>query len=182
MSSASRLPPQKVVAACHVMFGWRNGGWARGLDYRTRRSQWHSSHVKLPDKLEQLRMVALTQPAHLKVRPSDTCEYDPKQPLCILSDVYYLPKSDTQVSLDSFILHDNFLYIFQFTGDKQHGINEGLLSFFEKCQRVPAHAYWHFIFVIPHDVDILKCPASPNKEILELKIFSSIVPMAERRR
>ena len=31
MSSASRLPPQKVVAACHVMFGWRNGGWARGL-------------------------------------------------------------------------------------------------------------------------------------------------------
>ena len=31
LSSASRLPPQKVVAACHVMFGWRNGGWARGL-------------------------------------------------------------------------------------------------------------------------------------------------------
>src|SRR5882762_7656927 len=146
-------------------------------DYRTRRPQWHSSHVKLPDQLEQRRMVALTQPAHLKVRPSSTCEYDTSQPLCILSDVYYLPKSDTQVVLDSFILHDNFLYIFQFTGGKQHGINEGLLPFFKRCQRVPAHAYWHFIFVIPHDVGILKCPASPNKEILELKIFSSIVPM-----
>ena len=27
MSSASHLPPQKVVAICHVMFGWQNGGW-----------------------------------------------------------------------------------------------------------------------------------------------------------
>jgi hypothetical protein len=148
-----------------------------GEDYRTRGTQWHSSHIKLADELEQLRMIALTQPARLKVLPSGIREYDSSQPLCILSDVYYLPKSDNQVALDSFILHDNFLYIFQFTGGKQHGINEGLLSFFDRCQRVPAHAYWRFIFVIPHDVGILKCPASPNKEILELKIFSSIVPM-----
>jgi hypothetical protein len=143
----------------------------------TRRPQWHSSHVKLPDELETLRMAALSQQVHLGVVPSYTCEYDTCKPLCVKSDVYYLPKQNNQVALDSFILHDNFLYIFQFTGGKQHGINEGLLSFFERCQRVPAHAYWHFIFVIPHDVGILKCPASPNKEILSLKIFSSIVPM-----
>ena len=39
MSSASRLPPQKVVATCHVMFGWRNGGWARGFNLW---SKWYS--------------------------------------------------------------------------------------------------------------------------------------------
>jgi len=144
-------------------------------DCGTRRPQWHSSHVKLSDKLEQLRMAALSQPLQLRVRPSDTCEYDTGQPLCIMSDVYYLPKQDNQVALDSFILHDNFLYIFQFTGGKQHGIKEGFLPFFANCQRVPARANWRFIFVIPHDVDIVKCPASPNVEILELKIFSSIV-------
>jgi hypothetical protein len=146
---------------------------------RTHRPQWHSSHVKLPDEMEQLRMAALSRPGHLRVRPSDTYEYDARQPLCIMSDGYYLPKQDNQVALDSFILHENFLYIFQFTSVKQYGINEGLVSFFENCQQVPARANWRFIFIIPHDVDIVKCPASPNAEILELKIFSSIVPMTE---
>jgi hypothetical protein len=112
-------------------------------DDKTRRPQWHSSHVKLPDKLEQLHMVMLTQSAHLKVCPSGTCEYDTRQPFCILSDVYYLLKSNTQVPLNSFIFHDKFLYIFHL---------KGLLSFFKGCQRVPMHVYWHFIFIIPHDV------------------------------
>ena len=39
-------------------------------DYRTCRSQWDLSHVKLLDKLEQLCVVTLTQPAHLKIHPS----------------------------------------------------------------------------------------------------------------
>lgn len=145
----------------------------------TRRPQWHSSHVMLPGELEKLRELALPAAARLEVSPSMTYEYDASKPLHIRPDVYYLPKQDNQVALDSFILHDNLLHIFQFTGGKRHGINDKLLPFFDKSDGVPARSDWRFIFVIPHDVTVAKCPASPDPEIMNLSICSSIVPIKE---
>jgi len=144
---------------------------------RKRRPQWHSSHVELSANLEELRKDALSRTGLLKVSPSETREYNAREPVHIMSDIYYLPKQENQVAFDSFILHENFLHIFQFTGAKQHGINKGLVSFFEKCDAVPPHANWRFIFVIPHDVDIIKCPVSSNTNISKLQIFSAIVPV-----
>ena len=55
MSSASRLPPQKVVATCHVMFGWRNG-WAGGFVNTIRSSSrgknWSDKQVTSSDTLK----------------------------------------------------------------------------------------------------------------------------------
>ena len=145
----------------------------------TRRPQWHSSHVTLPGELEKLRELALPAAARLEVSPCMTYEYDASKPLHIRPDVYYLPKQDNQVVLDSFILHDNLLHIFQFTGGKRDGINDKLLLFFDKSDGVPARSDWRFIFVIPHDVAVAKCPASLDPEIMNLRICSSIVPIKE---
>jgi len=114
------------------------------------------------------------------VRPTDTYEYgdekfqefDPKP------NIYYIPKMANEEALDSFILHKNFLYIFQFTVSKKHDIKTGFIARFTACDKFPPPKNWHFIFIIGYNDDqIFKSPYPQIRKIPGFKPFSAQVAM-----
>ena len=146
-----------------------------------RRSQWHSSHTALDnDDLEAIRQTVLARKSTLVVSPSGTCEYcESDVKARIKPDVYYMPRSANQVAFDSFILHDGHLFIFQFTGGKSRQVKFGLITFLAQCANIPERDKWRFIFIIPDDVEVLKCPYPRSAELQELELFSSVLAMEE---
>jgi hypothetical protein len=127
---------------------------------------WNSSHhsIENQEDLEELREDAFNDVVALNVSPSRTCAYygeelDPEP------GVYYEAKKIDQVAMDSFILYNDTLYIFLFTVSGEQGINHGLV---EACAKfsIPGHK-WCFIFVIPDDVELLKCSYSKMSPALK---------------
>lgn len=69
------------------------------------------------------RKAVLKKTSTLEVRPSSVFDHtsdDLKGKLKAKTDVYYLPTDPTQEGIDSFIIHDSILYLFQFTNAKKH--------------------------------------------------------------
>jgi len=95
-------------------------------------------------------------------------------PLLITPNVYYLLKKKNQMMLDSFIVHEDHLYILHFTSGQQHDIKNGLLAFLQGCDGLPPVANRHFIFVILDDVDVLKCPFPESEDLQKLLLYSSV--------
>jgi len=159
-----------------------------GASETKRKPQWHTSHYPLSNKkLENKRKKALHDTIHLQTRPSNVVEYrdDELDGLDVLPDVFYIPKKSNEVALDAFIVHDGYLYIFQFTGGKKHRINNGLLPLLERCDQIPKRDKWRFTFVIPNDSELLRTPYPRNELLQRLKLFSSAVAVEfrkERRR
>lgn len=100
-----------------------------------------------------------------------------KETLTIEADTYYIPRSSTQVALDSFIMHKGVLYIFQCTGGKNHKIKDGVVTFLESCQGLPSVNQWRFIFVVPNDLESFSCPASRNEVISQLNPYTFSISM-----
>ena len=148
---------------------------------RTPRPQWHSSHYALHnEELEKKRQTALLSESTINVRPSSVFEYeDDNLPFKIIPNVYYMPKKKNQVGLNSFILYWGVLYIFQFASGKEHPVKDGLLSFLVSWTGLPTQDNWRFIFVIPNDVEVLKCLALTHVDLQDLKLFSSVVVVEE---
>ena len=137
--------------------------------------QWHSSHLPIADlTLEGFRQEAIKQGTKILIDPSLALEYDEGGPESIASNVYYVPKLTNTVALDSFMLQDGCLYIFQFSVGHKHSIKEGLLNFQPRCTNLPPIDQWRFVFIIPPDL-ILKCPYPRLKELQKLNLYSAVV-------
>jgi hypothetical protein len=152
------------------------------MDGNTHRPQWHSSHTVLANRqLEDKRRLAEQNKVSLDICPSSTYEYreDDFERFKAFPDVYYIPRESNQVALDSFIIHIGLLYIFQFAGGKQHGIKEGLIPFLEKCTGLPPRDNWRFVFIIPDDSEVLKCPTHLHPMLQTLPLFSSMVALKD---
>lgn len=108
----------------------------------------------------------------------NTIVYEKDQQLTIEPGVYYIPRSGQQVALDSFILYDGFLYIYQCTGSKDHGIKDGIISFLRACKGLPATDLWRFVFVVPDDLESFSCPASRNDTIQSLFLYTTQIAMS----
>ena len=141
--------------------------------------QWHSSHLPIPDTtLEGFHQEAITEGSTILIDPSQVLEYNEGGLESITSNVYYVPELTNTVALDSFILQDGQLYIFQFTVGHKHGIKEGLLKFQPGCTNLPPIDQWHFVFIVPPNL-ILKCPYPQLNEMrkFKLKLYSAVVDL-----
>ena len=140
--------------------------------------QWHSSHSALPNTtLEDLRRKTLKKRLHVRIQPSCTFEYPCTGPSSIKPNVSYVPEISNEAAMDSFIVLDSFLYIFQFTIAAKHDIKPGLINFFEKCRDVPCREAWRFVFVIPPD-QVLTCPQPRSLKLRELLPYTTIIDLS----
>lgn len=145
--------------------------------------QWHTTNMKLTSKLlEDKRQHALRKGTVLDVRPETFVLYtSPKlgDKLKIKSNLYYSPEYPNEAGFDSFIIHGDILYLFQFTIKTQHDIKD-FLKFFDKCMGIPSRENWRFVFVRPLDVRAtLKCPFPSTDALRELALYSAEVEMIE---
>ena len=137
-----------------------------------RNPQWHSSHNPFADAgLAAEQAIACNHRATLDIRPSATLEYDDRnfEGFDPTPDVYYVPSRQNAVAVDSFIFHNNRLFLFQFTVSNQHGISPKLITTLTKCTRFKERAIWVFIFVMPDDVEVLTCPYPREHDLQEVK-------------
>ena len=127
--------------------------------------QWYTSHVALPNKtLEATRQQVLIQRKLLDIPPGlPVEEYTGNGPSSIIRDVLYVPGLTNQAVLDSFILMNDLLYIFQFSIGEKRDIKLGLFNFIrdlgflsmDKCR---------FVFIHPPN-HTLVCPQPPKLEM-----------------
>jgi hypothetical protein len=81
------------------------------------------------ETLEAKRQEALQQLQKIEVHPSETEEFD-SDIATIREGVFYVPVSENGEALNSFIVLDGILYIFQFTIAGNHFIKPGFLKLF----------------------------------------------------
>ena len=137
--------------------------------------QWYSSHVPLDNQaLEASRQQVLQQGLNIATKPARTEEFPDKQPPRIEPNVFYVPEAGNQEALDSFILINGLLLIFQFTISRGHDIKPGLLRFFDRCPNCPPISDWRFVFIIPRNLT-LTCPQPWRLKLREVPLFSSVV-------
>jgi hypothetical protein len=167
---------KRIVIECLPMVRPDDHGSKRKSQFRTSHSPFLSNK-----KLEERRQAALQEGITLDVHPSATFVYSGLDlaELQLQRDVYYIPNKMNEAGLDSFIWHDEHMYIFQFTVGKKHSINEGLIQRFVECTELPSRPNWRFIFVIPDDVPVLTCPSPTDPELREVGMLSTIVAMKE---
>jgi hypothetical protein len=107
-----------------------------------RKPQWHTIYTALHNKtLEKQRQDALGRGIDIDIHPSGTYEYRDGDltGLSIQEVVYYVPSKDNKVDLFSFILSGGYLYVFQMSGTRWHGIKGDLIPLLDKCVNVPPH-------------------------------------------
>jgi hypothetical protein len=136
--------------------------------------QWHTSCVFLHNTtLERSHQQALEQGQSLTI-PKDLQiqEYAKDGPLSpITPNVIYVPELANQVALDSFIIMNNLLYIFQFMIDKEHSIKSGLIDFVDKYPELPSMDNWRFVFIIPPEHELI-CPQPQSQK---LQPYSAVI-------
>jgi hypothetical protein len=99
----------------------------------------------------------------INIHRTDNDELSSK-PNPIKDKVYYGPHNLNQAAVDSFIMDNNRLFIFQFTTASVHDINKGILTLFSQ-ESLPPRENWYFIFVIPPVLSELSCPQPRNPEL-----------------
>jgi len=136
---------------------------------RKGKPQWYSSHISLPNAtLEAARQEALKnrQPFNIP-KNLPVVEYTDDGPSSIESNTIYLPEWTNQVALNSFILMNDLLYIFQFSVDSVHDIKPGLIDFIRKCYGSPSMDKCRFVFIHPPNHTLI-CPQPRKLEMQEL--------------
>ncbi|KIM86220.1 hypothetical protein PILCRDRAFT_816150 [Piloderma croceum F 1598] len=153
-----------------------------GTGKRAPRPPWHSSHVYIRNtSLEISRQQALGQQFSVDIRPSKTLEYTDDGLESLEPNVFYIPEKTNQSALDSFILVDDILYIFQMTIGPIHDINRGLIDSADRYH-FPSKDKWRSVFIIPPNL-ILMVPQPWKLALRGLLLYSAVVPaeMAESR-
>lgn len=143
----------------------------------TSKPQWHSSHILFPNnaELERLRQEALQQRQPLVIpKHLEYAKHEPSLP--IKSNIIYVPELTSQVALNSFIVMNNHLYIFQFTIGGEHSIKPELMNFICRYPELPSMDNWHFIFILPPN-HILKRQQPPEREMRELHLYSAVIDL-----
>jgi hypothetical protein len=137
--------------------------------------QWHSSHIPLHNKSpEEMRQQALKNEIELVIHPLETLEYPNAGSTSIEPNVFYVPEAGNQEPLDSFIMLDGVLYIFQFTIFSTHDITSGLLDFLLGCPGIPSSKDWCFVFIIKPNLT-LTCPWPWNLQLRSLRTYTAVV-------
>lgn len=138
--------------------------------------RYYSSHNKFPDEeLEHLRKSAVV--SLLEIMPTSRKDYkDHSLPSKIKPNVYYIPATSNQVAMDSFILFEHKLYVFQFTIGKIHDVKAGIVPFLKLARDLYPVV---FIFVIPRDSNLLKCPYPIDSFLRGLLFHSARVQISK---
>jgi len=146
----------------------------------TKNPRWYSSHTEFikgsndSATLLALRVGASAGRVSLGVNPSRVVDYSPDEVadrLQIEADVYYIPVKASQVGIDSFILHNNNLYLLQMTASDTHSIKDKLSPFLLSLKGLPPRRDWCFIFVKPPRLHILACPVPDCTELWDLALY-----------
>ncbi|KAF8525514.1 hypothetical protein BU17DRAFT_62666 [Hysterangium stoloniferum] len=136
--------------------------------------QWYSSHIPLSNpERKQLRVQAVEE--GLSITPIQTIEYMESELDTILSDVFYVPGRYNQVAIDSFILSNGKLYLFQFTTAQNHPIRSGIINYAAK-HNFPKQEDWRFVFIIPPGLT-LTVPQQPA--IKEVRLYTAVVDVTK---
>ena len=145
-------------------------------DRGAKERQWHSSHTKFPESVESkaLRVEASSKPVSLSIDPSRVVDYSTDEGIRVEADVYYIPLKANQVGIDSFILHNDTLYLLQMTTSAAHDIKENLVPFLLSLKGTPSRSRWRFIFVKP-SLHILACPVPKCTILQDLVLYSAEV-------
>ena len=190
-----RLPSTRGMAGdvfeayCHIIFSTRFefefvpmvriGGHTN--DIGAKEPQWHSSHTKFPESteskvLEALRIEVSSKTVSLSIDPSRVVDYSTDEVtdgIQVEADVYYIPPKANQVGIDSFILHNDTLYLLQMT-TAAHDIKEKLVPFLLSLKGTPSRSRWYFIFVKP-SLHILACPVPKCTVLQDVVLYSAEV-------
>ena len=135
---------------------------------------YHSSHRPLNHRtLEQLRLQqnssflsipATSMHSRLYLPAELTSELEPDE------GVYYIPDAPNQETMDSFIVYQGSLYVFQFTIAQSHDTKMGIAPFIERMKKsVPVI----FIYIIPHDLNLLKVPYQAKPPFETIPCYSA---------
>lgn len=140
----------------------------------TNPSRWYSSHLFIDTTLEPYRQLALQErqsfsiPRYLAVE-----EYPKSGPSSITSNVIYVPELPNQAGLNSFIVINGILYMFQFTVVEEHEIKPGLVDFFSNYTELPSMENWRFIFILPLNHQLV----CPQPRSFEIQPYSAIIDL-----
>jgi hypothetical protein len=140
-------------------------------------SSWYASFSLNRPSAATVRGVAI-QDFSLHIDVGSTFVYYITSTLHIQANVYYIPRSGQQVALDSFILSEGYLNIFQCTVSKNHKIKDGLVDFLARCIGLPAQSHWRFVFTVPNDLDSFICPASKNDVVNRIGLYTARISMS----
>jgi hypothetical protein len=144
-----------------------------------REHQLHLSHTKFQESkessvFEALCVEASVETVSLSIDPSHIVNYSMAKVtdgLQVEADVYYILLKINQVRINSFILHNNNLYLLQMTVSDVHGIKSKLEPFLLSLKGLPSQRYWHFIFVKPPCCHNLACPVPDCAELWNLALY-----------
>jgi hypothetical protein len=191
LPSTRKMAGDIFEAYCHVNFSTRIefefipmvriGGQTKSR--APKEPQWHASHTEFPESkeseaLEALRVDASAKTVSLSIDPSHFVDYSTGEVadgLQVQADVYYIPLKANQVGIDSFIVHNNTLYLLRMTTSDVHPIKNKLLPFLQSLKGLPSRRHWQFIFVKPPRLHILKCPVPNGAELRDLPLYSAEV-------
>lgn len=132
-----------------------------------RHSRWHPLFGDFSEapEIQKAREDVLKSPnlpdLHISISPSRSQPYCHDEELAIEENVYYVPLSENQVAIDSFVMNAGNLYLFQFTHGSTHSVNCRLSATLDKFSGLPdSKDQWHFIFIVPTDLPKFACPHS----------------------
>jgi hypothetical protein len=101
---------------------------------------------------------------NLKFTPDRMSVYKGAMPSNISPNILYVPKAWNQVAIDSFILTNGVLCMFQFTIASSHPIKPGIMKLLS--DETLKKAQWRLIFVVPPD-GTLEFSENPRSELKE---------------
>jgi hypothetical protein len=101
---------------------------------------------------------------NLKFTPDRMSVYKGAMPSNISPNILYVPKAWKQVAIDSFILTNGVLCMFQFTIASSHPIKPGIMKLLS--DETLKKAQWRLIFVVPPD-GTLEFSENPRSELKE---------------
>lgn len=131
--------------------------------FRTPSSRWHATFGDFSKSpaLKKAQQNALgpdlLSPIQLSLSAKGVKIYNHNEPFTVEENIYYVPDSDTEVAIDSFILHAGHLYLFQFASGVKHDINVGILTSFGSFKGLPSTDLQHFVFVVPKGIEAFNC-------------------------
>ncbi|KAF8513599.1 hypothetical protein BU17DRAFT_53205 [Hysterangium stoloniferum] len=149
----------------------------------SKNSRWHSTFHSSSSFQEARRNASLDTSSDfsLCVTPAGTIEYDHAEQLTIKEASYYIPRAANEAAIDSFILHDGYLYLFQFTTGSTHGIKPSLQNVLDRFAGLPDWKHWRFIFIVPDDLKSFSCPHSNKGFLLDDIPFTAQVSVGQKQ-
>jgi hypothetical protein len=124
-------------------------------DKRKNLPKWHSNHKANSSSQYQIPIDFIPK----------LFEYSKLELEKIIPDSFYVPMLTNQVAVDSFIVHDEYFYIFRFTIASEHAIKSGIVSLLSQySESLPAETKWRFVFVIPSGSEV-SCPQPRDSEL-----------------